>query len=305
MMPQNLNNAYQNFFKHGGFFNLPCHVFKFEGEKAASFLHGQVSNDIKNLKTGEGNYNLLLTTKGKVIADFLIHCFQNGYYLVVDQNFSACAYEHFARLAPLSRVKISDLSVETCIMHVCGQSTPHAILHVQHFTSFPSTRLGFPGYDVLIPIAKKDEWIKGLSEHSLEPLPFDLQEILRVEQGIARVGQDVTEKNLPQEGRLDRALHYNKGCYLGQEIVARLHYLGHVNKLLCGLKVEGFQKMEPGEKILKEGHSVGHVTSCIQSQALQSILCLGYVPYQQSGVGTKFQVGKTFVPAELVELPIT
>ena len=185
----------------------------FKGEKACSLLNGQLTNDIKNLKTGETNYNLLLTIKGKVVADMHVLRNEDDFEVWVPRIFVEKVLDHFKRLAPLSKVEIIRPPGD-------GKNPPRS------------------------PFSKG-----GCLESE------------RIENGIPKVGVDVTEENLPQEGKLDHALSFTKGCYLGQEIIARLHYKGHVNKILELLVIEGKEVPEPGTLIMKDEQIVGKVTS--------------------------------------------
>ena len=214
------------------------------GEKAAAFLHGQFTNDIKGLSPGQGNYNLLLTQKGKVRADLFIYRDEGGFYLLIPKPFSEIVISHLQKLATLSKVKI----VET---H-CNASL----------------------------------------QSQIADLPFNLDKITRVERGIPLVGVDVTEENFPQEGRLDQALHFNKGCYLGQEIIARLHYRGHVNKILARLAIDSEEVVLEGEPIFLEDKIVGKITSSVYSPKFKKNILLGYIPYDQKDFAGFFEVGK-------------
>ena len=213
------------------------------GEKAAAFLHGQFTNDIKGLSPGQGNYNLLLTQKGKVRADLFIYRDEGGFYLLIPKPFSEIVISHLQKLATLSRVKIAE---------------------TQNF---------------------------AFLQPQIADLPFNLDKTTRVENGVPLVGHDVTEENFPQEGRLDHALHFNKGCYLGQEIIARLHYRGHVNKILSRFVVESEESVPEGEPIFFEDKAVGKITSSVFSPKFQNNVVLGYVPYNQKDESRFFQMG--------------
>lgn len=248
---------YNSFFKHGGFFKNSDILYEVIGEKSAAFLHGQLTNHIKGLKIGEANYNLLLTQKGRIVGDCFVYCLADKMILAVNPLFAETIVEHLNKLAPLSRVEIKKIE-NLKIVHVCrgGPAWPPL--------QFPTNRIGFPGYDLFIPC---DPSAPFVPEKNLIELDENTIEVLRVEQGIPKIGVDVTEDNLPQEGRVERALHFDKGCYLGQEIVARLQYRGHVNKILVGLKLD----VGAGSPL--------RITSQIFSPKLGAPLALGYVPY--------------------------
>ena len=226
-------------------------VFLVRGEKAAPFLHGQLTNDIKSLGVGSGNYNLLLNQKGKVRADLFVYRIDEGFYLIIPKQFSEIVASHLQKLAPLSKVEIKEVETH-------GYESPQC-------------------------------------HASLRQVSFNLDKITRVEEGVALVGHDVTEENFPQEGRLDSALSFTKGCYLGQEIIARLHYRGHVNKILSRLMAEDDLKeiVPEGEPIFLESQVVGKITSSVYSPQFKKNILLGYVPYSQKDFNGFFEVGNS------------
>ncbi len=288
-------DQYSQWTQQGGFEELSCSIWSCVGEKSASFLHGQLTNHINGLKEGEGNYNLLLTTRGKIVGDLYVTRAGNGYTLVIDKNQTEKIIEPLKKLAPLSRVILNDESGKYSVVHVCVQNPP--------LGGFRSDRLGLPGWDILVPSIKKSEFILTLEKQGLMRIDSDLHEIIRVEQGISQYGIDFDDNNLPQESRLDRALHFDKGCYLGQEIIARLHFRGHVNKVLVGLKIDSNKTVLAGSPIYDEEKEVGKITSAIISPKSGQTMALGYIPYNSNQPLKKFLVGFDKKEAEIVELP--
>ncbi|MFO0909910.1 MAG: folate-binding protein YgfZ [Isosphaeraceae bacterium] len=117
-------------------------------------------------------------------------------------------------------------------------------------------------------------------------------ERLRIAAGIPIAGRDVTPENLPQEvGRDAQAISFVKGCYLGQETVARIDALGHVNRHLCGLRIaSASQSITPGARIEAAGKAVGHVTSVTESTAAGEFLALGYLRTSHSAPGSSVSI---------------
>lgn len=250
-------------------------VYVVEGEKAASFLHGQLTNHIKNLQEGEASYNLLLTQKGKIRSDMYVLREDGYYFLVIPDLFVGAVVGHLTALAPLSRVTLRQVD-SSALLRSFSLQEEGALLE-------ENAKTGISGYH---------NWIKA-----------HVDEVFRIEHGLCLVGVDATEAHFPQEARLELALHFDKGCYLGQEIVARLQYRGHVNKKLVGLKLN--QSAARGESLIENDKVSGSITSCIYSEKLKSHLALGYVPYDDaSQVGKKFLFQSMGV-AEIVELPLS
>lgn len=275
------------------FFKINASLLKFSGEKSAQLLHGQLTNDIKRLDNLRGNYNLLLNQKGKIRADLFVLRKDVDFYLLTKPRFTNIILEHFSKLAPLSLVEMRDETSDYCVYHILSLIPPPIF-------SFRSDRLGIQGYDLIVTKDQEISLLTTLKDKGFTELGEKDQKIIRMEQGIPEVGVDVTEENFPQEGGLERAVSFTKGCYLGQEIVARLQYRGHVNKVLVRLTIEGKEIPRSGEKILDGEKEVGVITSAIFSDRLRFTLAFGYVPYKLNEEGREFEVGKGRVKARIV-----
>ena len=130
-------------------------------------------------------------------------------------------------------------------------------------------------------------------------------EVLRVEAGEAVYGIDVDETVLLPELRREDLISYTKGCYIGQELVARVKYRGHVNRALAGLRLEGDTVPEPGTPVMAEGKEIGRVTSSARSLALGVPIALGYPPARAPRAGRPVAVGTgdPLIPARVAALP--
>lgn len=313
-------HLYEQFQKQGGFFELPLVLYRVSGMKAGELLHGQLTNHIKGLKEEEGNYNLLLTIKGKIIADLYVWRSQESYFLLLQSQNEGKVIDHLKKFAPLSRVELKNESNLYSFLHLCIPEEvsyspfqpDHAKYHLRTIdiescplSGFRSDRLGVRGYDLLIPFDNKEKIISLLKNQGFILMDFNLQNTIRVEKGISQVGVDATEANFPQEARLDQTLHFDKGCYLGQEIIARLHFRGHVTKVLVGLKLDSSNVPPPQTPLFEGEKQVGFLTSVVFSQKLNAVLALGYVPYDSKEGGHSFKVGDTQIRAQVVELPKT
>jgi len=297
-----------------GYSLLPCGFFEVTGEKAAQLLHGQLTNSIKDLEDGSGNYNLLLTTKGKIISDLHVFHLENVFYCLVNSAFTNLVEEHLLKLAPLSRVTILNETSHSRAYHLIIQegSSLHALigslkinqadrlsLRQTDAIAFRSDRYGVPGIDLIVASDQEDYLLAFFHENNLQKLDQNEIEEARIAHGICKIGVDANNENLPQEARLDGTLHFTKGCYLGQEIIARLHYKGHVNKLLVIFKIEGRESVAEGTKIYDDDKEAGRITSSIFSPLLKAVVALGYVPYKSAEPGKTFTVGESRTPAHI------
>lgn len=300
---------YPSLQKNDGFFELSTKLLKVTGEKASQLLHGQLTNTINALQSNQGNYNLLLTLKGKVVADLFVYRVDHDYYLLVNAPSYQKVFDHLKKFAPFSKVTVTDETDKYTLIHLCSKIEckkyhfcETKIGNVPVFC-FRSDRLGVPGCDLIVDKNKKEEVISSLKDQKCLLLDENLREMIRVEQGIPKIGIDFTEANLPQEARLDHALNFEKGCYLGQEIIARLHYRGHVNKILVGLKIESEKPVGRETPIFDKEKEIGRITSSIFSPKLNTSLALGYIPYALNQAGNEFQIGEKKIKAQIIELP--
>ena len=133
-------------------------------------------------------------------------------------------------------------------------------------------------------------------------------ETARIEAGIPRFGLDMDETNIPLEcGIENRAVSYNKGCYIGQEVINRIHSVGHVTRELRGLRLADDLKITAarGDKLFRDGKEIGYVTSAVKSPALDAIIALGYVRREANQIGTELvlRTAAGESSAKIVELP--
>lgn len=281
-------------------FKTDLQLLHVTGEKAATLLQGQLTNDIKSLAENTGNYNLLLNLKGKVMADAHVLRTATGFVILASARSLLLLKTHLEKLAPLSKVSLN--LAFTPVHHIFERTVPEiaegalAPLPPIGTLCFRSDRFGLPGLDVLENFTPP----AGARE-----LTTDEIEVIRIEHGIPKIGIDVTEAHLPQEARLDHALNFKKGCYLGQEIIARLHYKGHVNKILSGLVLEDTAVPSSGTPVFVGEKIVGEITSAVLSAKLKAPLALAYLPAHGDLEKGPFVVGEKKIPARRVELPIT
>jgi folate-binding protein YgfZ len=175
-------------------------------------------------------------------------------------------------------------------------------------------RLGSRGFDLFVPVASKEAAFARLSASCQSvggrPCGWQALETARIEAGIPRYGADMDESNLAFEcGIVERAVSFTKGCYIGQEVLNRLHTMGHVNKDLRRLRLSDNLSVLPAkdDKLFFQGKEVGYITSALASPTLKTNIALGYVRREANAVGTELVLlsqGKE-TPAWVVGLPFT
>jgi folate-binding protein YgfZ len=262
-------------------------VLRITGSERAEFLHGMCTNDITGLAVGASNYAAFLTPKGSMVCDARV--LKRADDLVLDTGPGQLA----TLRAFLEKYLISEDAElidapELAVVGLIGPKAKEALERIpqelvlgQFLSSFAH------GVDVLVArehLSKVTDSLAGIGKVDAATL-----EVLRVEAGVPRFGADLTETTIPLEANLDRAISLNKGCYVGQEVIARATYRGHMNRKLSGLLL-GTLTPEVGTELQVAGKKVGWVTSVVASQALGQNVALAYVHRDANTPGTAVDV---------------
>lgn len=299
------------------------------GPDRVRFLQGMVTNDVKKLKEGEGCYAALLTPHGKILADLAIYTLPEAFLMDVDAVRREILRDTLSKYLITDDALVQDVTEAYGLLWLQGPKAPALLAetlgeplpreeyhHVERSLDGISVRLirktwntGEEGYALAIPwdrVTKLWEvlWNRGQA-FGLRPVGMTALEILRVEAGVPHYGIDMDENTLALEALPEKAISYTKGCYIGQESVARITYRGHVNKKLVGLKLEGEVVPRPGEKLFAGDKEIGRITSAVFSPSLSCPIALGYVRREHADPGARFTVvaGDASVEAEVVPLP--
>ena len=240
--------------------------FVARGGEAADFLQGQVSNDVEALPPGGGCYATILTTKGKLRTDLRILRSPGGDFFWLDtEAIGHAVVRHMLQTYSLGRdVQWEDLTAGHSILSLVGpgadalvEPTPGAVEHSVVDSGEGLWARTDLGLDLLCAASQAGKWRERLG---VEEVSGEAVECVRIESGRPRLGYDMDAETMPQEAGInDRAVSFTKGCYVGQETVARLHYRGKPNRHLRGLRLS-----EPGERgtdILLGERVVGRVAS--------------------------------------------
>jgi folate-binding protein YgfZ len=320
--------------------DLSRSIWSVEGQKALDALHGLLTNDLRGAEAGQLIPCLALTPKGRPIADLRVWKRATGEgpsLLDLSAEGADELRRHFARYLPPRFATISHLP-EAKILRVLGPGAAGALnralgadqelpaedrfVQVRPETAADSDLgesssgpllLGRSeseggGWDVLLPAQ-----FPGVDEVLLEAVESaggcavgpEAWEIWRVEKGIPIYGRDFGLENLPQEtGLTERTVSFDKGCYTGQEVVARIHYRGHVNQRLMGIQSTGDEPLSPGAELFREEKASGRITSPVQSPLFGSI-ALGMIR-REVDPGTSLSLSPVAKPDIVVRtLPFT
>jgi folate-binding protein YgfZ len=276
--------------------------FVVRGSEAAEFLQGQVSNDVESLGPGAGCYATILNHKGKLRTDLRILRGEDFFWLDTEAIGHAVVRHMLSTYAVGRDVQWEDVTEDHAILSLIGPAADDLAEEApppsEH--SFTDSGAGLwvrtdLGLDVLCGARRADEL---RTELDVEPVSEEAAECLRIESGRPRLGFDMDSETIPQEAGInERAVDFEKGCYVGQETVARLHWRGKPNRHLRGLRLS--EPVERRTDILLGEKVVGRVSSTCVSPRLGPI-ALALVR-REAGPGDTVRVGQA--EAEVVELP--
>ena len=283
------------------------------GAEAKEFLHGQVTNDIERLEPGAGCYAAFLTHKGKMLGDLRVLDTGADGLLLDCERVSLQELFNMIRRFKLGRaVELHKRTVESGLLSLIG---PHA-RRVAGAEELPATehahrtgRIGGAavrliatdlGVDVLCEAADTEPVAAALIAAGAVPAGADAAEVRRVETGRPRYGAELDDTVIPQEAGLnERAVSFEKGCYVGQETVARLYFRGKPNRHLRGLRLTG--PAEQGDALVRGERTVGTLGTVVQSPR-HGPIALALVR-REAEPGDVLAVGDAGVQGEVVALP--
>jgi folate-binding protein YgfZ len=282
------------------------------GGDAKAFLQGQVSNDVEALAPGQGCYAALLTQKGKMLGDLRI--LDAGRELLLDtERASLQALFNVIRRSSIGYdVELHKRTLESGLVSLVGPDSEAVAgareLGMAEHSHAPATIGGVSvrairtdvGIDLLCDAQDTPALQGALEQAGAAPVSPDAVECLRIEHGRPRYGIDLDDTVIPQEADLNaRAVSFTKGCYVGQETVARLYYRGKPNRHLRGLVCE--RPVQTGDELRHEDRVVGHVGSVAASPRFGAIALA--LARREAPPGAVVSVGEDQVVASVVELP--
>lgn len=308
-------------------------LLEIAGSDRKDWLHNLTTNHIRDLGSHEGQYAFSLNVQGRILFDLNVLMFEEHLWIDLDRRFIEQAKTHFEKYTVIEDVTVKDCSESFVRFGLCGARTmsimesfgaPHVKVmpalgvtkirwHDKELTLFRHDFCGSFGVEIFLPADDAETFWKDLTDSnrpiSATPVGDDAIEIHRIESGIPRAGFEITDEYLPAETRqLERAVNYNKGCYLGQEVVERMRSRNVVARQLCGLQIEGDFLPSPGAELISDdGKPVGTLTSVCNSIARKSIVSLAYVKTTSLKKGTSVRIschGDT-IAAIITELPFT
>jgi aminomethyltransferase len=267
-----------------GYYETPRGLIAVRGGEAVQFLDGLITNDMKTLGDGEQMLAAFPNAQGRLLA--VVRVLRNGdrFLIETEEATHEKVFQNLFRFTFAGDFFVEDLSEQYRYFEVFGVEPPA----LAGGLTFRGRSTGY--------FAPQDE---PLPEGMIR-ISDELYETLRIESGVPKFGVDMDETTIVPELGIEGLISYNKGCYIGQEIIARIHFRGHVAKRLTGLISDGV--IEPGNELTSpEGKAAGRVTSVTYSPKLDKTIALAYVRYEFLAAGTELLAGGTRV--EVTDLP--
>ena len=283
------------------------------GTGRGKFLHNLTTNDVKRLAAGKGHESFVTSPQGKTIGFMTVLATDGRLILRTDPDGFSLSLPHFEKYGVFDEIELETTTNQTFEYHLQGSKIeeelrsrgaampgPDELDHIATALNSEPVRLireslfGPDGWTVLGAIGDAPQVFKILHAFSNPTVDLDTSQVeaLRVRYGVPAYGIDITAANLPQEVARDtRAINFVKGCYLGQETVARIDALGHVNKLLRGFLIAGEGDLpNPGWTFEADGKKVGALTSRVSTGHKGRSLALGYLKAALATPGTVVRV---------------
>ena len=270
---------------------------RFTGQRAAETLTGIVTNDVVALEPGHGHYAAALTPKGKIVADLRVFREEDGFLVdtgpraaegwatlirkyvnprVTPYRDESTALRDVGVFGPNARHVVAAMTGASATALAVQPPYGHAVVAVDGARVLVARvpDLGIEGFELFVPGEAFDAFWRLALDAGAEPAGLAAWEVARVESGRPEWGLDIDDTTIAQEANLDElhAISYTKGCYTGQEVVARVHFRGHVNRHLRGLRAAGADPPRTGAQLVDDaGRPVGDVRSSVSSPRLGGV----------------------------------
>jgi folate-binding protein YgfZ len=294
----------------GAFFDFSERTkLRITGSDCVRFLNGQITNDVRKATESTAIEACVLNAKGKLNAHLFLSAAPDCFWIDADPELREALRARLERYVIADDVQIEDVTDRLSIFHVLSRAAPD----VNSRRIVSSRRFAEAGWDIWTDSAFHDAVSRRLSS-MLGFFDAASAEIFRIEYGIPRWGCELTEEIIPIEANLEeRAVDYEKGCYIGQEVISRIKMSGQTNKRLCGLISLHDAALLPGMKLARasdKSKEVGWITSAARSERLGKEIALGYVKrgFNTPGANLDAFASKdsgavVSIPVELVPLP--
>lgn len=275
------------------------------GEDRVRLLHAMTTNHVEQLVPGQGCYAFFLNAQGRILADVNLLCFEDQFLLDTEPETREKVFTHLDKYIIADDVTIEDVTEQIAtiglegpqagqLLASLGAPAPAASHETATWNEWTVARLsasGAEGYWIMAPAPDKAALTERLRQAGAAAAEAGDIRTVRLEHGRPRYGEDLTEKHIANEAQVMRALHFHKGCYLGQEIVERVRSRGQVHRRLVRLEIRSVEPPAPGAELTAEDKVVGEITSAAYSPAAGAVVALGYVRDHHAREGAELRLG--------------
>lgn len=261
------------------------------GRDRARLLHAMSTNDVKNLTPGNGLYAFFLDNKGRILIDTYIYNCGESLFLDTEPETAGKLRDHLNKYIIADDVRLQDETAEWAAIGLEGPTSIPAALELG--ISVPDKEYairdwgsGFAahvastrpqGIRIFLPSGEKDQLIQRLAAAGIPQATGEEARTVRIENAKPRYGEEISDRYLVHETQVLHAVHFNKGCYLGQEIVERVRSRGQVHRLLTPVRIQTTTPPAPGAKLVANGEAAAELVSAAFSPALGEVVGMAYV----------------------------
>ncbi|HEY2113841.1 MAG TPA: folate-binding protein [Candidatus Angelobacter sp.] len=276
------------------------------GKDRVRWLHNMVTNNVRDLPVNRGNYNFVLNAQGRILGDMYIYNRGEAFALETDASQVGPLVHAMRRFIIMDKVELVEVGADSVSVGVCGPKAESVLsnagINIEGMQPLEVRDIGFddiaatlvrgpeqkPGwFEIWLDPNKAQELWNLLIKAGSKPVGAEALEMWRVLRGVPNYGQDIRDRDLPQETEQPQALNFTKGCYIGQEIVERIRSRGQVHRKFTGF-LFGDRVPGPG-KYDAEGRALAEITSVARVPAAggQKNIGLGYVRREALAAGPK------------------
>jgi len=296
--------AYQALREHAAWLDLSGRgKIRATGEDRARLLHAMTTQQVEQMKPGEGAYAFFLNAQGRILGDVNLFCLEEYFLLDTEPETRQKLFEHLERYIIADDVTLEDLTEQmvtiavegpqaASVLEKLGAPIPEAPYQTRAWGDRIIARVsstGSEGFFVFLPISGKRE-LAGQLAGVPEASAADAR-VVRIEHGRPRYGEEITERYLVQETGQTHAVNFTKGCYLGQEIVERVRSRAQIHRVLRRLEIDASDAPAAGTKLTSGGAEAAEIASSAFSPALAKVVAMAYVRVQFTEPGTELQLG--------------
>ena len=278
-----------------GFYEQKRGLIEVSGKEAVQFLNGLITNDVAKLEDNSQMSAAFPNAQGRLLAVVRVMRRGDKFLFETEAATHEKVFQNLFRFTFAGDFFVEDLSGDFDFFSISDFKS-----QISNLVEFQSRF----GSDVFVPKYAAEEFLKELETKNAARISDELYEVLRVEQGIPLYGVDIDETTIVPETGLEEIISYNKGCYIGQEIIARIHFRGHIAKQLTGLILSGDSResrIESRELKSSDEKNAGKITSVTFSPKLEKQIALAFVRYDYLAEGTVLKVGE--LTAKVKNLP--